>query len=141
MVASESHRDNNANRASTVIAVGQKKGAKSMGKRGPAPTTGAGTTIGVRCQDEFLTAVDAWRNGQDVPPSRASALRRLAEEGLRILSRGRKGTADDDLDIARRIGFTLEQLDRGLLKGEEKKRAQASKRAIAGGGRRAKSAK
>ena len=53
-----------------------------MGKRGPPPT-GKGTTIGVRCQDDFIKALDAWRGGQAVPPSRASALRHLAEEGLR----------------------------------------------------------
>jgi hypothetical protein len=53
-----------------------------MGKRGPAPT-GKGTTIGVRCQDDFIKAIDAWRGGQAVPPSRAAALRHLAEEALR----------------------------------------------------------
>ena len=53
-----------------------------MGKRGPAPT-GKGTTIGVRCQDDFIKALEAWRGGQAVPPSRAAALRHLAEEALR----------------------------------------------------------
>jgi hypothetical protein len=53
-----------------------------MGKRGPATTTGKGTTVGVRCQAEFLRALDAWRAKQAVPPSRAAALRHLAEIGL-----------------------------------------------------------
>jgi hypothetical protein len=54
-----------------------------MGKRGPTPTTGKGTTIGVRCQDDFLKQVDAWRQAQELPPARAAALRHLAEIGLK----------------------------------------------------------
>jgi hypothetical protein len=54
-----------------------------MGKRGPQPTTGKGTTIGVRCHADFLDAIDAWRERQEVPPSRAAAIRRLAELGLK----------------------------------------------------------
>jgi len=54
-----------------------------MGKRGPAPTSGKGTTIGVRCQDTFLAELDAWREKQPVVPARAAALRYLAEVGLR----------------------------------------------------------
>jgi hypothetical protein len=54
-----------------------------MGRRGPEPTTGKGTTIGVRCHDAFLAELDAWRTGEAVPPSRAAALRYLAEIGLK----------------------------------------------------------
>jgi hypothetical protein len=54
-----------------------------MGRRGPRPTTGKGTTIGVRCHVDFLEALDAWRDRQAVAPSRAAALRYLAELGLR----------------------------------------------------------
>jgi hypothetical protein len=56
-----------------------------MGKRGPAPTTGKGLTIGVRCQSEFVEAIDLWRSAQAVAPSRAAALRHLAELGLRAV--------------------------------------------------------
>jgi hypothetical protein len=56
-----------------------------MDKRGPAPTIGTGTTIGVRCDDEFLAEIDAWRERQSVVPARPAALRYLAQIGLRAL--------------------------------------------------------
>jgi hypothetical protein len=64
-----------------------------MGKPGPTPKGGPGTTIGVRCQKPFLDAVDEWRlkqRGQVVTPSRAAALRFLAERGLEAEKRGAK---------------------------------------------------
>jgi hypothetical protein len=53
-------------------------------RRGPGRpvTTGKGTPIVVRCHDEFLSAIDAWREKQNVPPSRPAAIRYLAEVGL-----------------------------------------------------------
>jgi hypothetical protein len=54
-----------------------------MGKRGPAPTTGKGITIGVRCQGAFLAELDEWRQKQPVVPARAAALRYLAVVGMR----------------------------------------------------------
>ena len=47
------------------------------------PATGRGTTVGVRCQDEMLEAVDDWRRKQGDLPTRATAIRRLAEIGLK----------------------------------------------------------
>jgi hypothetical protein len=44
--------------------------------------TGIGTLIGVRAHGPLLRAVDKWRRGQQVPPARAAAVRRLAEIGL-----------------------------------------------------------
>ena len=46
------------------------------------PATGRGTTVGVRCQDDMLEAVDDWRRKQPGVPTRATAIRRLAEMGL-----------------------------------------------------------
>jgi len=45
--------------------------------------TRRGTTVGVRCQDEMLAAVDDWRRKQPDLPTRATAIRRLAEIGLK----------------------------------------------------------
>jgi hypothetical protein len=47
------------------------------------PATGRGTTVGVRCQDEMLAAVDDWRRKQPDLPTRATAIRRLAEIALK----------------------------------------------------------
>src|ERR1700687_1854223 len=49
-------------------------------KRG-RPATGRGLTVGVRCQGDFLAAVDTWRGQQEAPTSRAAAIRRLPELG------------------------------------------------------------
>jgi hypothetical protein len=46
---------------------------------------GPGLMIGVRCQDDLLAELDIWRRQQIVVPSRAAALRRLAEIGMRHL--------------------------------------------------------
>lgn len=50
--------------------------------RGPAPT-GKGIPILIRCQPEFLAAVDQWRSEQPHLISRPEALRQLAEIGLK----------------------------------------------------------
>jgi hypothetical protein len=44
-----------------------------------------GLMIGVRCQDDLLTELDNWRWRQIVVPSRAAAIRRLAEIGMQQL--------------------------------------------------------
>ncbi len=46
--------------------------------------------IGVRCQAEFLMAVDTWREQQEALLSRPAAIRRLAELGLGIAPTGRR---------------------------------------------------
>jgi hypothetical protein len=53
-----------------------------MAKPGPTRKDGPGTLVGVRCQSEFLARVDRWREGQPILPTRAAALRYLAEVGL-----------------------------------------------------------
>jgi len=47
------------------------------------PATGRGTTVGVRCQDAMLADIDDWRRKQPDLPTRATAIRRLAELGLK----------------------------------------------------------
>jgi hypothetical protein len=41
------------------------------------------TTVGVRCHDAMLVDVDEWRRKQTDLPTRATAIRRLAELGLK----------------------------------------------------------
>ncbi|MBP1297481.1 hypothetical protein JOH49_007234 [Bradyrhizobium elkanii] len=38
----------------------------------------------MRVSDEFLKAIDAWRRKQEDEPSRAEAIRRLVELGLKV---------------------------------------------------------
>lgn len=78
-----------------------------MGKRGPQPTTGKGVTIGVRCQGEFLAMLDLWRSAHAVAPSRAAALRYLAEVGLRSAGIA-PGKAMSRNEIVRRIAFVAQ---------------------------------
>jgi hypothetical protein len=47
------------------------------------PATGLGPPLHVRCSDEFLATLDAWRHRQADPPSRSEAIRRLVEEALK----------------------------------------------------------
>jgi hypothetical protein len=46
------------------------------------PKTGQGAQINVRCQPDFLKAVDKWRAGQLDKPSRPQAIIRLAAQAL-----------------------------------------------------------
>jgi len=66
-----------------------------------------GKTIGARCQQAFLDELDAWRQRQLIPPSRAGALRQLAEIGLR-LEAATKGQ-EQPADLARRAAFVVDQ--------------------------------
>jgi len=43
------------------------------------PTKGTGTPVMVRLQPDAISRLDEWRRAQDDLPSRAEALRRLAE--------------------------------------------------------------
>jgi hypothetical protein len=61
-----------------------------------AARKGPGLMIGVRCQDDLLTELDNWRWRQIVVPSRAAALKRLAEIGmqqLRLAAQAAEATA------------------------------------------------
>jgi hypothetical protein len=55
--------------------------------------TGPGFMIGVRCQADLLAELDNWRRKQIVVPSRAAALRRLAEMGMQQLRPGNQAEA------------------------------------------------
>src|ERR1700761_3644773 len=43
-----------------------------------------GTLVGVRLQDDQLTAVDTWAGKQEPPATRPEAIRRLVELGLTV---------------------------------------------------------
>jgi hypothetical protein len=58
--------------------------------RGRPATTGAGTFIGVRLQDDDLSEVDAWRRRTDDLPTRPEAIRRLMRRGLEASKKGRR---------------------------------------------------
>jgi hypothetical protein len=97
---------------------------KSRGR----PKTGTGEQIGMRWQRALLQAIDSWRDAQWDKPSRAEAIRRLVQLGLR--SRGLAAKPMTDLEIGRRIAFLLEQLDHGLLTGQELSDAKKLKRLL-----------
>jgi hypothetical protein len=48
------------------------------------PRTGVGTLIGQRWHHELLLGIDEWRGKQPDLPSRAEAIRRLVELGLKV---------------------------------------------------------
>jgi hypothetical protein len=51
--------------------------------RGGRPATGRDPVRTMRLSDEFLAKVDAWAKKQEDGPSRAEAIRRLVELGLK----------------------------------------------------------
>jgi hypothetical protein len=51
-------------------------------KPGPPRTTGPGEQVVVRLHQPMLGAIDEWRADQEGEPTRAEALRRLAQRGL-----------------------------------------------------------
>ena len=55
-------------------------------KRGRPVTTGKGTQVGTRWQDDHLKQIDDWRRKQDDKPQRSEAIRRLVEIGLKVKS-------------------------------------------------------
>jgi hypothetical protein len=52
-------------------------------RRGRPPTTGKGTQIGERWHDAELVAIDAWIENTGEDMTRAQAVRRLVELGLK----------------------------------------------------------
>jgi hypothetical protein len=52
-------------------------------KRGRPVTTGKGTQVGTRWQDDHLKQIDDWRRRQEDKPQRSEAIRRLVEIGLK----------------------------------------------------------
>jgi hypothetical protein len=52
-------------------------------RRGPAPT-GKGVQVVVRLQPDPLSALDRWVAKQKDQPTRAEAIRRLVEFGLKV---------------------------------------------------------
>ena len=63
---------------------------KFMTKRGRPKTTGIGTPVGARWQDDHLAEIDAWRRAQADLPTRPEAIRRLVRLGLDAAKRGKK---------------------------------------------------
>jgi hypothetical protein len=59
-----------------------KKTVLAEKRRGPAPT-GKGTQVVVRLQPDPLATLDAWVVKQKDNPTRAEAIRRLVELGLK----------------------------------------------------------
>jgi hypothetical protein len=55
-------------------------------RRGPAPT-GKGVQVVVRLQPDPLSAIDKWVAKQPDQPTRAEAIRRLVELGLKVKSK------------------------------------------------------
>ena len=82
---------------------GLTKRGLSRKRMGRPPTTGKGVLVGVRCHNEFLTAVDQWRAAQADKPSKPAAIRQLAEIGLANAhrparpGRGKRGRAAADM--------------------------------------------
>jgi hypothetical protein len=60
-----------------------KKTVLAKKRRGPAPT-GKGVQVVVRLQPDPLGAIDDWAGNQKDQPTRAEAIRRLVELGLRV---------------------------------------------------------
>jgi hypothetical protein len=63
---------------------GQGKTLAKRRKRRGRPPTGEGLTIGVRCHEPLLEALDRWRTAQPDRPLRAAAIRRLIEQALGV---------------------------------------------------------
>jgi hypothetical protein len=110
--------------------------AKSIGvitkkRRGRPVTTGKGTLIGVRLQDDPLSTLDAWIAKQKEPGlSRPEAIRRLVERSLTVKTRSmpseRQRAALADLASKTIDSLTVKAADdekagrkRRLLKGPE----------------------
>lgn len=85
-------------------------------------STSKGTTIAARCQQEFLAALDAWRERQLIPPSRAAALRQLAAIGLRYEA-GNKALSQH-VEVARRAAFVIDQDRRKAAKSQAARSAK-----------------
>jgi hypothetical protein len=90
-------------------------------------STSKGTTIAARCQQEFLAALDAWREHQLIPPSRAAALRHLAAICLRHEA-GTKARSQP-VEVARRAAFVIDQDRRKAAKSRAARSAKKQREA------------
>ena len=114
---------------------GNRKGrrkAKAPAKRGRGRpvTTGTGTLIGVRCLDDFLGRIDAWRAKQEGGVSRPDAIRRLAELELARARPSRKSGAKPGLRASEMAGQAIDQVSDGSATDDE--RASRKRRLLKG---------
>ena len=95
---------------------------RAQQKQRGRPATGRGVTIGVRCHEDLIGALDNWRRTQADLPTRATAIRRLVQDALRVTrtqpSRNRKA-ASKAHDMA---GQEIDRLADQSLPAEERER-------------------
>jgi hypothetical protein len=115
-----------SNRARKKVQTPAKRG------RGRPVTTGTGTLIGVRCLNDFLRRIDAWRAKQGGDVSRPDAIRRLAEFGLAGMppTRGRSPKA-----TLKALDLAGEQIDKLIdPSATDEERQQRKRRLLKGPG-------
>jgi hypothetical protein len=96
----------------------QKRLAKKKGR----PATGRGITVGVRCHDDLLTAIDKWRRKEPDIATRATAIRRLAEMGLATAEPQRKTSKKAASKARDMAGQEIDRLSNASLPAEERER-------------------
>ena len=110
---------------------GRKK-AKTPAKRGRGRpvTTGTGTLVGVRCLDDFLSRIDAWRDKQEGEVSRPDAIRRLAELELARARPARRSGAKPGPRASEMAGQAIDKVSDELATDDE--RASRKRRLLKG---------
>jgi hypothetical protein len=81
-----------------------------LAKKRGRPATGRGVTVGIRCHEDLLTAVDEWRIKEPDHPSRATAIRRLAEQALRGKKVSRQRSAAGTKSASAMAGKVIDEL-------------------------------
>jgi hypothetical protein len=98
--------------------------------RGRPKSTGTGTQIGMRWQEPELKAIDDWRRKQPDLPSRAEAIRRLTELGLKVAKLKQPLTADAVAKADQLAGEAIDRMSDKSASDEE--RASRKRRLLKG---------
>jgi hypothetical protein len=77
------------------------------------------TTIQVRCPAELLTKLDAWRHAQPDAPTRAIAVRRLAEQALAGTGNRRRSSGSRQ-KAAEMAGSEIDRLSNQTVSDQER---------------------
>ena len=87
------------------------KSIRAIPKRAGRPVTTERTLIGLRLQDDPLSALDAWVEKQREPdPTLSEAIRRLVELGLTVKTVGRKSSEGQKLRARDMAGKAIDRM-------------------------------
>jgi hypothetical protein len=93
-----------------------------LARKRSRPAAGRGVIVGVQCYGHLLDRVDEWRRNEADFPTRATAIRRLAEMGLAVAQPVRKTSKKAASKALEMAGQEIDRLGNSSLPADERER-------------------